>query len=114
MLTEALAAFIVADSGVPTGNDLLSILITWGPGGVVLSLILLGLLEPKRVRELISADRDSWKEAFYKEQEAHQKTRDALSKAEERADASLEAARTTAALLDELDHRRKRQTPRSQ
>jgi hypothetical protein len=94
---------------VPTPNDLLSILVTWGPGGIVLGLILTGQLEPKRFRELVSQDRDSWKDAFVKEQEAHQLTRQALAKAEERADASLEAAKTTAQLLEDLDHRRNRQ-----
>ena len=107
----ALVAHVIA-AETPAGPDLVSILVTWGPGGVVLALILTGQLEPKRFREMIASDRDSWKEAFSKEQEAHQLTRLALAKAEERAEASLEAAKTTAQLLEELDHRRSRQAKR--
>lgn len=103
-----LFALVTAAAASPSAPDLTSILLTWGPGGVVLVLILTGQLEPKRFREMISSDRDSWKEAFVKEQEAHQLTRVALAKAEERAEASLEAAKTTAQLLEELDHRRAR------
>ena len=103
-MIEALAAFAAA--GELSSPDILSILVTWGPGGVILVLVLTGVLEPKKISSIISADRDSWKEAFVKEQEAHQKTRDALAKAEERAEASLAAAQTTADLLEELGHRR--------
>lgn len=107
-----LYALVAAGSATPATPDILSILLTWGPGGVVLALILTGQLEPKRFREMIASDRDSWKAAFDKEQEAHQLTRMALAKAEERAEASLEAARTTAQLLEEMDHRRTRQQQR--
>lgn len=107
----ALAAGVIAAGESPVSNDLLSILLTWGPGGVVLILVLSGQLEPKRFREMIATDRDSWKKAFEKEQEAHQLTRVALARAEERAEASLEAAKTTAQLLDELDHRRRQEKP---
>lgn len=102
----ALAHAWIASTTIPTPNDLLSILLTWGPGGIVLGLVLTGQLEPKRFREMISSDRDAWKEAFEKEQEAHQITRMALAKAEERADVAVEAAKTTTHLLEELDHRK--------
>jgi hypothetical protein len=101
---EALS--LVAAAPDPSTIDFVSILVTWGPGGIILALVVTGVLDTKRPREMAEADRDSWKAAFAKEQEAHQKTRDALSKAEERAEAATEAARTTTSLLEELDHRR--------
>lgn len=110
MLIYAAAAVLTASSPGPSSTDLVSTLITWGPGGVVLGLIILGVLEPSRFRKMVETDRDSWKSAFSNEQEAHQLTRVALAKAEERAEAALETARTTASLLEELNHRKTRQT----
>lgn len=100
---------LLAGSSGVSEAQILSTIVTWGPGGVFLALVLLGVVEPKRAVTTANADRDRWQEAFVKEQEAHQKTREALAKAEERAEASTEAARTTAALLEELGHRRTRQ-----
>jgi hypothetical protein len=99
----------IAATASPSSDQLVSTLITWGPGGVVLALIIFGVLDTKRPREMAEADRDSWKEAFVKEQDAHQKTREALARAEERSEAATEAASTTAALLEELGHRRTKQ-----
>jgi hypothetical protein len=108
IMIGALAYLASASSGV-SESEILSTLVTWGPGGVFLALILFGVVEPKRAVTTATSDRDRWQEAFVKEQEAHQKTREALAKAEERAEASTEAAKTTAALLEELGHRRTRQ-----
>ena|SRR5690348_1347472 len=43
--------------------DLVTILLTWGPGGVMLLLILTGLLQPKKFVDLLVKDRDRWVQA---------------------------------------------------
>lgn len=87
-----------------TTPDLLTPLVQYGPLGIVLLLILVGLLVPKGAVEQIRIDRDEWKEAFRAEQKAHQATRDALAEANGRAEAAVEAARTTAGMLRDLGH----------
>jgi hypothetical protein len=84
--------------------DLLTPLVQYGPLGIVLLLILVGLLVPKGSVEQIKIDRDEWRDAFRAEQKAHQSTRDALAEANGRAEAAVEAARTTAGMLRDLGH----------
>lgn len=91
--------------------DLMAPLIQYGPLGIVLLLILVGLLVPKGSVEQIRIDRDEWREAFRSEQKAHQATRDALAEANGRADAAVEAARTTASMLRDLGHPHVRSSP---
>jgi hypothetical protein len=43
--------------------DVLALLVTWGPGGLMLALILTGLLQPKKFVDLLVKDRDRWVEA---------------------------------------------------
>jgi hypothetical protein len=52
----------------------------------------------------LTADRDKWREAFEKEREAHQLTREHLAKAEERGDAATEQGKTLTAILQGLGH----------
>lgn len=78
-------------------NDLVNKLLTWGPGGIVVLLFLLGLIVPRATVEM-------WREQLAKEQEAHNKTREALDKAVQQGDAAREQANTLLTLLHELGH----------
>jgi hypothetical protein len=93
--------FFAAGDATP---DLLTPLVQYGPLGVVLALILVGLLVPKGAVQEIREDRDEWRGAFQAEQKAHQVTRDALAEANGRADAAVEAARTAVSMLRDLGH----------
>jgi hypothetical protein len=95
-------ALVVAATDPAT--DYISLLLTWGPGGLVVALFLSGLIETKRNVTDLKNERGEWRKAFETEREGHQKTRESLAKAEERADAALEAARTTQRLLESLGH----------
>lgn len=75
-----------------------------GPIGVVLVLILLGQLVPKAQHSWAVQRGDEWRDAYEKEREAHQHTREALAASEARTDAATEAARTAKALLDAMGH----------
>lgn len=103
MLSFGAASLVAA--ATPTDPDWLSYLLQWGPGGVVLGLVITGILEPKRVRQNLETDRNSWKDAFETERSAHQVTRDALAAANARAEAAVESAQTMTKLLESLGHR---------
>jgi carbamoylphosphate synthase large subunit len=92
----------VADSA--TDPDYLSILLQWGPGGLMLALVLSGILIPKVAVEIIKADRDAWRTAFDKEREAHQLTRVSLQTAQSQAGLALEGSKTLTAVLERLGH----------
>lgn len=96
----------LADAPIGGGTDWLSYLLTWGPGGVVLVLVLLGILEPKRVREGLEKDRNDWKTAFDTERAAHQLTREALATANARGEAAVESTQALTQMLDRLGHLR--------
>lgn len=88
---------ILAGASDEPSDDILNKLLTWGPGGVVVLLFLLGLIVPKTTV-------DMWREQLAKEQEAHNKTREALDRAVQQGDAAREQANTLLTLLHELGH----------
>jgi alpha-D-ribose 1-methylphosphonate 5-phosphate C-P lyase len=47
----------------------------WGTGGVVVVMIIIGLLDPKRVTDQLRRDVEGWKAMYEKECTAHQETR---------------------------------------
>lgn len=53
-------------------------------------------------RDRALADRDSWRDLYLKEHEAHQHTREALSAASQRGDAGVESARMVVSLMEAL------------
>jgi len=95
-LINTLAMFLAATNDDPS-NDVVNKLLTWGPGGIVVLLFLLGLIVPKTTVEM-------WREQLGKEQEAHAKTREALDRAVQQGDAAREQANTLLTLLHELGH----------
>lgn len=88
---------ILAGASDKPSDDILNKLLTWGPGGIVVLLFLLGLIVPKTTV-------DMWREQLAKEQEAHNKTREALDRAVQQGDAAREQANTLLTLLHELGH----------
>lgn len=88
---------ILAVASDEPSNDILDKLLTWGPGGIVVLLFLLGLIVPKTTV-------DMWREQLAKEQEAHARTREALDRAVQQGDAAREQASTLLTLLHELGH----------
>lgn len=102
---------LAAEGGGAGDFDWISQVITWGPPGVVVVLLLTGVLEPKRAitrleGELAKKDAEvaHWRSAFEAEQTAHQRTRDALAAANERAAVAVENGRTTALMLQRGGH----------
>jgi hypothetical protein len=95
-LIHAFTAVLAAASDEPS-NDIINKLLTWGPGGIVVILFLIGLIVPKTTV-------DMWREQLAKEQEAHTKTREALDRAVQQGDAAREQANTLLTLLHELGH----------
>lgn len=86
------------------GADWVSIVLTWGPGGVFASLLLSGILEPKRVRVGLEKDRDDWRGAYETERAAHVVTREALSAANARGEVALTSAQSLTRMLEALGH----------
>jgi hypothetical protein len=95
-LINAFTTFLAVASD-ESSSDVLDKLLTWGPGGIVVLLFLLGLIVPKTTV-------DMWREQLAKEQEAHDKTREALDRAVQQGDAAREQASTLLTLLHELGH----------
>jgi hypothetical protein len=85
-------------------DELLKQIATWGPGGVVLVLLILGVLVTKRELTGAQQDGERWRQLFEQERDAHRLTQEALSRERERMDAALEAGRTSAMLLQYLGH----------
>jgi hypothetical protein len=86
-------------------SDFVDYLIQYGVLGVMCLLLLLGWVVPKPTVDDVKADRDEWKTAYETEAQAHQTTRDALAAANQRAEASLETARTANAVLASLNNK---------
>jgi hypothetical protein len=87
-----------------TSPDYAATILQWGPGGVVLALLLSGLLITKGSHEDVKAERDRWRDAYEKERSGHELTREALADSSKSAAAAVETAKTTAALLTHLGH----------
>lgn len=85
-------------------DDAFKLLLTWGPGGVVVLLMLLGMIIPKWSYAALQSDRDAWRKAAEDERAAHERTREALMLASQQSAASTEAAKITGQLLKELKH----------
>jgi hypothetical protein len=85
--------------------ELVDLLKTGGPFGIVLVLMVTGFLVTKGAHDDMRADREAWRAAFETERAAHQTTREALTEEARRADAAVEAAKLANNLLDRLGHR---------
>lgn len=86
-------------------SNLISPLLQYGVLGLVLVFVVLGILVPRYVMTNLLAEKDSWRQAFEKERDAHELTRQALAKAEERGDVAIEQGKTLTRLLEDLGHR---------
>jgi uncharacterized membrane protein len=93
------------DSSGPDVGQLIGQFVQYGIVGVVVVLLMIGIIVPKYVMTALTQDRDKWREAFEKERDAHQLTREQLAKAEERGDVAVEQGKTLTHLLEELGHR---------
>ncbi|MFJ3665082.1 hypothetical protein ACIPSE_01360 [Streptomyces sp. NPDC090106] len=105
MIPEPLRSLAAAEDSGPNIGKLIGQFAQYGIVGVVVVLLILGVIVPKYVMTNLTADRDKWREAFEKEREAHQLTREQLAKAEERGDVAVEQGKTLTHLLEELGHR---------
>ncbi|MFI5974816.1 hypothetical protein [Streptomyces sp. NPDC051452] len=104
LLPELLRLAAAEDSGPDVGK-LIGQFAQYGVVGLIVVLLILGVIVPKYVMTSLTADRDKWREAFEKERDAHQLTREQLAKAEERGDVAVEQGKTLTHLLEELGHR---------
>lgn len=95
---------LVMDATGGQADQLISALINWGPGGVMLALILTGRLVPRRMVDDKDRDLTEYKALLSDEQGAHAQTRAALADQSRRIDAAVEAARVTQQLLDGFQH----------
>jgi hypothetical protein len=101
-----LATSVLAAEADPTDmSNLVSPLLQYGVLGLLVIFIVVGILVPKYVMTNLMSEKDRWREAFEKEREAHQLTREQLAKAEERGDVAVEQGKTLTRLLEELGHR---------
>jgi hypothetical protein len=92
---------------VPDSAVLTAIVQSAGAGtAIIVVLLLLGLLVTGKSAQRTEKEADSWKTAYEAELAAHQKTRDALVVANERAEAAVEAARITKELLGYIQQQR--------
>ncbi|ROP53265.1 hypothetical protein [Streptomyces sp. PanSC9] len=105
MLLPELLRLAAAEESGPDVGKLIGQFAQYGVVGLVVVLLILGVIVPKYVMTSLTADRDKWREAFEKEREAHQATREQLAKAEERGDVAVEQGKTLTHLLEELGHR---------
>ncbi len=101
MLSYLLAEAADPASGAP---EYLTQILQWGPPGVVIVLIVMGVLIPKGAHEQMKQDRDDWKSAYDRECEAHDATRNALVELTRVGEANLQASQTALALLQNLGH----------
>jgi len=85
-------------------EELVKQIMTWGPPGVFLLLILLGVLVPRRELTKTEQEAERWRSMYEQESQAHGLTQQALSRERERMDAALESSRTTAMMLQYLGH----------
>lgn len=89
---------------MPANADPLAYLINFGAIGAILILWLTGAIVSKRENDRERERADQWKSLYDRETEAHDVTRQALSRERDRQDAGTEAANTAAALLRVLGH----------
>jgi hypothetical protein len=99
---EVLGQLTGTAGGSVTQTDVLSLLTQWGPLGLVLLLVLLGVLVPKPMVDLLRQQLERAQQAHDLEREAHAKTREALSQQAARGEAAVQAAQTAQRLLERL------------
>jgi chitodextrinase len=102
---------LAVSEGASSSPDWVSQVLTWGPPGVMLVLLLTGVIEPKRAvtkaeEQTAKSDAETarWRSLFEAEQTAHQTTREALAVANERAAVAVENGKTSASILERLGH----------
>ncbi|MGW5198649.1 hypothetical protein [Streptomyces spiralis] len=105
LIPVLLSSLAAAEESGPDIGKLIGQFAQYGMVGVVVVLMILGVIVPKYVLSDRTADRDKWREAFEKERDAHEETRQQLAKAEERGDVAVEQGKTLTRLLEELGHR---------
>jgi len=79
-----------------------NVIIGTGFAGFVAVAFALDWIVSRGKHREVKDERDEWKALYLKEQESHQKTRDALTLASQRAEAGVEAAQVTKLLVDAL------------
>ncbi|QFQ95559.1 hypothetical protein F9278_04440 [Streptomyces phaeolivaceus] len=101
-------AWIVATAedtgGSPDIGKILNQFGQYGIVGLAVILLIVGVMVPKYVMNNLMAEKDSWRQAFENERDAHQLTHEQLAKAEERGDVAIEQGKTVTRLLEELGH----------
>ncbi|WP_457492447.1 hypothetical protein [Streptomyces sp. P5_D11] len=103
-LFRALAAAQEAGAGPDVGS-MIGTFVQYGAVGLIVVLMILGVIAPKYVLDAISKEKDNWRDAFEKEREAHQVTRQQLAAAQTSADVANEQGRAMVKLLEEFGHR---------
>ncbi|MDC2953399.1 hypothetical protein PO587_02895 [Streptomyces gilvifuscus] len=103
-MNPELLRLAAVDAGGPDIGALIGHFVQYGIVGVVVVLLILGVIVPRYVMTALTGDRDKWREAFEKEREAHQLTREQLAKAEERGDVAVEQGKAMTRLLEGLGH----------
>jgi hypothetical protein len=92
---------------VPDSAVLTTVLQSAGAGtALIVVLLLLGLLVTGRANDRTEREADGWKAAYDSERAAHEKTRDMLAVANQRAEAAVETARITKELLSYVQQQR--------
>ncbi|MFK0020449.1 hypothetical protein [Streptomyces sp. NPDC090798] len=91
MVPELLRVLAAADDsgGGPDIGKLIGQFAHYGPAGVFLTLLILGVIVPKYVMSALMTEKDNWREAFEKERDAHKAPRDQLAEAEQRGDVAF-------------------------
>jgi hypothetical protein len=98
-VTHVIATGSIAVSDVSYFYNLIA---AAGVAGVWVLAFLFDWVVTKKVYEKSIAERDSWRELYEHERDAHADTRDALVLASQRAEAGVEAAKVTKMLIDGL------------
>ncbi|MFF0712094.1 hypothetical protein ACWEVM_16465 [Streptomyces bauhiniae] len=75
-----MAATEQAGEGSDIGK-MLGQLAQYGVVGLIVVPLIIGVIVPKYVMTALTVEKDRWREAFEKEREAHQLTREQLAKA---------------------------------
>ncbi|WP_432043780.1 hypothetical protein [Streptomyces cadmiisoli] len=103
-LITLLAAAEEAGGGPDIGKLVLTFA-QYGVVGLVVVLMMFGVLVPSYVMKLLTADRDAWRNAFEKERDAHEVTRQQLAAAQASAEVATEQGLAMVRMLEGLGHR---------
>ncbi|MEU1457622.1 hypothetical protein [Streptomyces avermitilis] len=107
MVPELIRALAVAQEagGGPDIGKLLGQFAQYGVVGLIVVLLIIGVIVPKYVMSNLLTEKDAWRDAFEKEREAHQLTRQQLAAAQASADVANEQGQAMVRLLEEFGHR---------